>query len=93
MLTARSLGGPPENRPYGYLVWIDDFGPFAGGWAGQHVTTVPAASAVIVTTGDPGFQPGPPPTDRLPSTWQPARDLVVQRLVPALLPSLRAGID
>jgi CubicO group peptidase (beta-lactamase class C family) len=85
MLSAQNGGGLPEQRPYGYLMWVDDIGPFAGGWAGQHVTTVTAADAVIVTTGDPRFDPGPPPSDQLPSTWQPARDLVVERLVPALV--------
>jgi CubicO group peptidase (beta-lactamase class C family) len=85
MLSAQTRGGPPEQRPYGYLMWVDDIGPFAGGWAGQHVTTVTAGDAVIVTTGDPRFDPGPPPTDQLPSTWQPARGLVVERLVPSLL--------
>jgi CubicO group peptidase (beta-lactamase class C family) len=85
MLSCQNGGGPPENRPYGYLMWIDDIGPFAGGWAGQHVTTVTAANAVIVTTGDPRFDPGPPATDQLPATWQPARNLVVERLVPTLL--------
>lgn len=85
MLSPQSSGGSPEQRPYGYLIWVDDIGPFAGGWAGQHVTTVTEANAVVVTTGDPRFDPGPPPTDQLPSTWQPARPLVVERLVPALV--------
>ena len=48
----------------------------AGGWAGQHVTVVPGAQAVIVTTGDP---------DALRPDWRPARDLVTERLVPALI--------
>lgn len=85
MLSPQSTGGPPERRPYGYLMWVDDIGPFAGGWAGQHVTTVTEANAVIVTTGDPRFDPGPPPTDQLPSTWQPARARVIERLLPALV--------
>jgi CubicO group peptidase (beta-lactamase class C family) len=85
MITPHSPGGWPEERPYGYLIWVDEHGPFAGGWAGQHVTVVPAARAVIVTTGDPGFDPGPPPTHRLRPNWRPARDLVIERLLPALL--------
>ncbi|GIJ66719.1 serine hydrolase domain-containing protein [Virgisporangium ochraceum] len=85
MVTPRSEGGPPEGHRYGYLTWIDGHGFFAGGWAGQHVTVVPAARAVVVTTGDPRFDPGPPPTDALAPGWRPARDLVTGRLVPALL--------
>jgi CubicO group peptidase (beta-lactamase class C family) len=85
MISPQSAGGPPEDRPYGYLTWVDEHGPFAGGWAGQHVTVVPAARAVVVTTGDPRFDPGPPPTDELQAGWRPARDLVTERLVPALL--------
>jgi CubicO group peptidase (beta-lactamase class C family) len=85
MISPQSAGGPPEDRPYGYLIWIDEHGPFAGGWAGQHVTVVPAARAVVVTTGDPRFDPGPPPTDEMQEGWRPARDLVTERLVPALL--------
>jgi CubicO group peptidase (beta-lactamase class C family) len=85
MLTPHTDGGWPEHRPYGYLIWIDEHGPFAAGWAGQHVTLVPAARAVVVTTGDPRFDPGPPPTDQLPPGWRPARDLVTSRLVPVLL--------
>lgn len=56
----------------------------AGGWAGQHVTVLPASRAVIVTTGDPRFDPGPPPTDQLRPGWQPARLLVTRHLLPAL---------
>jgi CubicO group peptidase (beta-lactamase class C family) len=85
MTSPYSDGGPPEHCPYGYLMWVDEHGPFAGGWAGQHVMVVPAARAVVVTTGDPRFDPGPPPTDRLPPDWRPARELVTERLVPALL--------
>ena len=84
MLTAHSPGGPPEQRPYGFLIWIDPAGPLAGGWAGQHVHAVPAADAVVVTTGDPGFDPGPPPTDRLAPGWRPAHDLVVEHVLPVL---------
>jgi CubicO group peptidase (beta-lactamase class C family) len=85
MLTAHTPGGPPEERPYGYLVWVDDAGPLAGGWAGQHVHAVPAAGAVVVTTGDPEFSFGPPATDRLPAGWRPAHDLVTEHLLPVLV--------
>jgi hypothetical protein len=64
MCSPQSTGGPPENHPYGYLLWMNEHGPFADGWAGQHVTIDPAARAVVVTTGDPGFDPGPPPATR-----------------------------
>ncbi|WP_162908010.1 serine hydrolase domain-containing protein [Allorhizocola rhizosphaerae] len=80
MVAPQSVGGWPEDRQYGYLMWIDEHGPFAGGWAGQHVTIVPEARAIIVTTGDPRFDPGPPPTDQLPAGWRPARELAVERL-------------
>jgi CubicO group peptidase (beta-lactamase class C family) len=60
-------------------LWTD-----AGGWAGQQVAVVPAARAVIVTTGDPRFELGPPPTDQLPPGWRPAGELVVERLLPVL---------
>ncbi|GAA0806997.1 serine hydrolase domain-containing protein [Spirilliplanes yamanashiensis] len=84
MTTAQNPGGPPENVPYGYLLWVDSYGYFAGGWAGQSITVVPAARAVVVTTGDPRFDPGPPPTDALRDGWRSARDLVVERLIPVL---------
>lgn len=76
MLKPQNSGGEPENMPYGYFIWIGEHGPFAGGWAGQHVTVVPKAQAVIVTTGDP---------DSLRAGWRPARDLVTEFLVPNLL--------
>lgn len=85
MVTPQTTGGPPEGHGYGYFTWVDDHGFFAGGWAGQHVTVVPQVRAVVVTTGDPRFDPGPPPTDELAPGWRPARDLVTARLVPALL--------
>lgn len=56
----------------------------AGGWAGQHVLVLPGARAVVVTTGDPGFRLGPPPTDELPADWRPALDLVRRFLLPVL---------
>ncbi len=72
MMRASSPGGPPEHLPYGRLCWLDGAGPLAGGWAGQHVLVVRSARAVVVTTGDPAFDPGPPPTDALPPGWRPA---------------------
>jgi CubicO group peptidase (beta-lactamase class C family) len=85
MVTAHSAGGPPEEHPYGFGLWIDPDGFFAGGWAGQHVLCLPRARAVVVTTGDPRFDPGPPPTDALPAGWRPALELVREHVVPVLL--------
>jgi len=54
--TRRTAGGPPENRPYGRMFWIDEVAGlpafFAGGYAGQHVLVVPSAGLTLVTTGD-----------------------------------------
>ncbi len=85
MTTPHSAGGPPESEPYGYLTWLPRGMLLAGGWAGQHMMVVPAADAVAVITGDPGFDPGPPPTDRLPPDWQPALHLLREDLLPTLL--------
>ncbi|SDS40967.1 Beta-lactamase [Friedmanniella luteola] len=84
MTTPQTAGGPPEDRPYGYHLWLDDGMPLAGGWAGQHLLVVPAADAVVVTTGDAGFDPGPPATDAMPADWQPALTLVQTHLLPVL---------
>ncbi|WP_257454416.1 serine hydrolase domain-containing protein [Archangium lipolyticum] len=86
MVRAHSAGGPPEGTAHGYLTWVDRGYFFAGGWAGQHVVVVPSVRAVVVTTGDPGFDPGPPPTDRMPPHWRPGLDLVRTHLLPLLLP-------
>lgn len=52
----QSPGGSPEGVPYGYLCWLtEDCGFrsfFAGGFAGQYVTVVPALELVVVSTGD-----------------------------------------
>jgi CubicO group peptidase (beta-lactamase class C family) len=92
MTTAYTPGGPPEQLPYGYLTWIDGTTLLAGGWAGQHLLVLPDVSAVVVATGDPGFDFGPPPTDRLPHDWRPALDLVRRHLLPVLGGAARAGI-
>jgi CubicO group peptidase (beta-lactamase class C family) len=85
MLRPHTGGGPPEHLPYGLGIWLDPAGPLAGGWAGQHLFVVAAAEAVIVVTGDPSFDLGPPPSDALGEDWRPALDLVRQHLVPALI--------
>ena len=85
MATAHNRGGPPEDHPYGYLLWVAPDRVFAAGWAGQLVAAVPAARAVVVVTGDPRFDPGPPPTDQLGPGWRPAGELVTEHLLPALL--------
>ncbi len=82
MTTAQSPGGPPEDLPYGFGLWVGDDLLLAGGWAGQHVVVLPRA--VVVTTGDPGFTFGPPPRDDLPPDWRPALDLVRRHLLPLL---------
>jgi CubicO group peptidase (beta-lactamase class C family) len=86
MTRPHTAGGPPEGVPYGFLTWLPDGMIMAGGWGGQHLLVIPAAAAVVVTTGDPGFDPGPPPTDKLAPDWQPALSLVRRHLIPALLP-------
>ena len=56
-----------------------------GGGAGNHVLAVPRSRSVVVITGDPGFEPGPPPSDRLPPDWRPGLHLVREELLPLLL--------
>jgi CubicO group peptidase (beta-lactamase class C family) len=85
MTRAQVGGGPPEMVPYGFLLWVPDGMLLAGGWAGQHLLVIPAAGAVVVTTGYPGFDPGPPATDQMPPHWRPALDLVRTHLLPVLL--------
>ena len=92
MTSRHTQGGPPEDLPYGFLTWIDRTTLMAGGWAGQHLLVLPDVAAVVVTTGDPGFDFGPPPTDRLPDDWRPALDLVRRHLLPVLGGSARAGM-
>jgi CubicO group peptidase (beta-lactamase class C family) len=85
MVGAHNRGGPPEDHPYGYLLWVAPDRVFAAGWAGQLVAAVPAARAVVVVTGDPRFDAGPPPADQLAPDWRPAGELVTRHLLPALL--------
>ena len=77
--------GPPEDRSYGFLTWLGDGYRMARGWAGNHVLAVPRSRSVVVITGDPRFEPGPPPSDRLPPDWRPGLDLVREELLPLLL--------
>ena len=84
MTRPHSPGGPPEQLPYGFLTWVDGTTVLAGGWAGQHLVVLPDVGAVVVTTGDPRFDFGPPPTDDLPEDWRPALGLVRRHLFPVL---------
>ncbi|SDD32240.1 serine hydrolase domain-containing protein [Auraticoccus monumenti] len=84
MTRAHTPGGPPEDLGYGHLVWVDDDVVMAGGWAGQHVLVLPRAEAVVVVTGDPHFDAGPPPRDDLSPDWAPALHLVRRHLLPVL---------
>ena len=91
MTTRQTDGGPPEYTSYGYLTWVDRDRPdpsarviLAGGWAGQHLLVVPRSRAVVVTTGDPGFEFGPPPHDLLPPDWRPLLHLLREHLLPLL---------
>ena len=85
MSRVQCSGGPPEDPPYGFLTWLDGGTVMAGCWAGQHLVVVPGAGAVVVVTGDPWFDPGPPARDELPDGWRPALDLVRRHLLPVLL--------
>jgi CubicO group peptidase (beta-lactamase class C family) len=87
MVTAHTPGGAPEWKGWGFGLWVDQTGFYASGWAGQHLLVLPGADAVIVTTADAGYDPGPPPTDEMPLGWRPAVKLVREVLVPVLLKS------
>lgn len=84
MTSEQTAGGPPEGVAYGFLTWVDAGNPMAAGWAGQHVLALRDASAVVVVTGDPRFEVGPPVRDELPPDWAPGLDLVRHHLLPAL---------
>ena len=70
MCRPRSLGGPPEELPYGYGVWVAPDRVLLGGWAGQHVSVFPEHDVTVVTTGDP---------DLLQPDWLPGRHMLEQR--------------
>ena len=82
MTTAQSTGGPPEGLAYGYGLWVGAGELLAAGWAGQCVLVLP--DAVVVATGDAGFELGPPPRDEMPPDWRPALELVRRHLLPVL---------
>ncbi len=77
--TAVTPGGPPEESPYGFLWWITQTAGhpsfFAGGFAGQYLSVVPALELVVVTTADAAVW--------IPSAANPRR-LVEEVVVPAL---------
>lgn len=77
MRTPTSAGGPPERRPYGHLLWLDEDGTFFGaGWAGNLLLVRPRDRLVIVALADPGFTYGPPVSDQMPSDWQAPLPLI-----------------
>ena len=82
MFAPQSAGVSPADRAYGFHVWIDDDLALALGWGGQCVLVAP--DAVVVMTGDTGFQPGPPARDELPPDWRPGLELVREHLLPVL---------
>ena len=57
-LQPHSAGGPPSNRPYGYLWWISKVPGtevpsfYANGFGGQYVYVVPSWSLVLVGTSE-----------------------------------------
>ena len=82
MRTASSAGGPPEDRPYGAGLWIeDDEVCFGAGWAGQLLLCRPTDGLVVVAQSDPGFSYGPPARDAMPDHWRAPLELVRGRLL------------
>ncbi len=55
-LQPHSAGGPPSNRPYGYLWWISKVpgtevpSYYANGFGGQYIYVVPSWSLVVATS-------------------------------------------
>ncbi len=79
-----SAGGPPEDRPYGLGLWLEDEEVcFGAGWAGQLLLCRPRDGLVVVTLTDPGFDYGPPARDAMPEGWRAPLDLVRSRLLSA----------
>ena len=82
MRTPTSQGGPPEDRPYGRGLWVeDDEVCFGAGWAGQLLLCRPRDGLVVVTQSDPAFDYGPPARDAMPVDWRAPLDLVRQHLL------------
>jgi CubicO group peptidase (beta-lactamase class C family) len=70
-------GGPPEDRPYGMGLWIENEEVFFGaGWGGQLLWCRPRDELVVVALTDPGFTYGPPARDQLPADWAAPLDLI-----------------
>ena len=72
---AQSRGGPPEERAYGYLWWIDESFFFAGGYGGQYLVVVPELELVVVTTGDAAVL-----TDRSANLRRLATEVIIPEL-------------
>ena len=82
MRTPTSAGGPPEDRPDGRGLWVeDDEGCFGAGWAGQLLLCRPRDGLVVVTQSDPGFDYGPPARDAMPPGWRAPLELVRRHLI------------
>ena len=82
MRTPSSGGGPPEGRPYGAGLWIEDEEVcFGAGWAGQLLLCRPVDGLVVVTQSDPAFDYGPPARDAMPPDWRAPLDLVREHLL------------
>ena len=82
MRTPTSDGGPPEDRPYGLGLWLeDDEVCFGAGWAGQLLLCRPRDGLVVVTQSDPAFDYGPPARDAMPPGWRAPLGLVRQHLL------------
>jgi CubicO group peptidase (beta-lactamase class C family) len=82
MRTPTSRGGPPEGRPYGLGLWLEDEEVcFGAGWAGQLLLCRPRDRLVVVSQSDPAFSYGPPAHDAMPSRWRAPLDHVRRHLL------------
>jgi CubicO group peptidase (beta-lactamase class C family) len=82
MRTPVSAGGPPEGRPYGAGLWVeDDQVCFGAGWAGQLLLCRPSDGLVVVSQSDPGFDYGPPASDTMPPDWRAPLALIREHLL------------